>query len=74
MFGVSRARVTQHLNLLKLPSAIVDALAECEDAGIVGYFTERPLRPLTAIADPGRVMAEFAAMVAEAEGHRPAWT
>ena len=66
MFGVSRARVTRHLNLLKLPSVIVDALAECQDAGIVGYFTEGRLRPLTVMADPASVLAQFSAMLAEA--------
>jgi hypothetical protein len=41
--GVSRARVTEHLNLRKLPSGIVDYLADRTDPDVLRYFTERHL-------------------------------
>jgi hypothetical protein len=65
MFGVSRARVTQHLNLLKLPSRIVDYLADCTDPDILGYFTERRLRPMAMKADKADVLRWFSAAVSE---------
>lgn len=51
MFGVSRARVTQYLNLLKLPSAISVHLAESSDPKIIGYFTESRLRLFRLVHD-----------------------
>ena len=65
MFGVSRGRVTQHLNLLKLPSRIVDYLADCTDPVVLGYFTERRLRPMTMKADKAEVLRWFSAAVSE---------
>lgn len=63
MFDVSRARVTQHLNLLKLPSRIVDYLADRTDPDVLSYFTERRLRPLTMEADKAEVLRWFSAAV-----------
>jgi len=65
MFGVSRARVTQYLNLLKLPLAIVDYLADCTVPGVLNYFTERRLRPLTTRANKAEVLRWFSAELAE---------
>jgi hypothetical protein len=65
MFGVSRARVTQHLNLLKLPSGIVNYLADCTDPDVLGYFTERHLRPMTMTADKAEILRWFSAELAE---------
>ena len=65
MFGVSRARVTQHLNLLKLPSAIVNYLAYCTDPVVLDYFTERRLRPMTLTPDKTNVLHWFSAMLSE---------
>lgn len=48
IFGVSRARITQYLNLLKLPHSIIHFLDENrENLRIRKYLTERKLRPLT---------------------------
>ena len=48
IFGVSRARVTQYLNLLKLPKRIIKFLDNNrENIKVKKYFTERRLRPLT---------------------------
>ena len=66
MFGVSRARVTQYLNLLKLPSAITGYLAESNDANIISYFTERRLRQLTSLQDDGQAVQRFREMLQEA--------
>jgi hypothetical protein len=65
MFDVSRARVTQHLNLLKLPSRIVAYLADCTDLNVLSYFTERRLRPMTTKADKAEVLRWFSAAVSE---------
>ena len=52
IFGVSRARVTQYLNLLKLPKWIIKFLDNNrENCEVIEYFTERRLRPLTLIDD-----------------------
>ena len=69
VFGVSRARVTQHLNLLKLPSRIVDYLADCTDPDILSHFTERRLRPMTMTADKAELLGWFSAELAEIRGH-----
>ena len=65
MFGVSRARVTQHLNLLKLPPAIVNYLADCANPDVTSYFTERRLRPMTLSPDKTGVLNWFSAMMSE---------
>jgi len=52
MFGISRARVAQYLNLLKLPNKIIKFLDNNrENSEVRKYFTERRLRPLTLIDD-----------------------
>ena len=52
IFGVSRPRVTQYLNLLKLPKVVRDYLLEHDDEPvIISYFTERRLRPLTYLSE-----------------------
>ena len=66
--GMSRARVTQLLNLLKLPSSIVDYLANCADPAIISYFTERRLRPMTMAADKAEVLRWFSALLGEVMG------
>ena len=48
IFGVSKARVTQYLNLLKLPKRIIKFLDNNrENIKVRKFFTERRLRPLT---------------------------
>ena len=45
--GVSRAKITQILNLLKLPAKIRDFIADLDDTDErLRVFTERRLRPL----------------------------
>ena len=65
MFSISRARVTQYLNLLKLPPVIVGFLETNEDPAILGYFTERRLRPLTRLADDQETWDQFEEMLAK---------
>ena len=65
IFGISRARVTQCLNLLKLPPVIVGFLEANDDTAILHYFTERRLRPLTRLADDQEKWDQFEDMLAE---------
>ena len=59
-FKVSRARITQLLNILNLPPQIVSFLEEKKDnEKIQRFFTERRLRPLTWIEDPEIIIKEF---------------
>ena len=65
-FGVSRARVTQYLNVLKLPTQITSYLAESKDANIISYFTERRIRRLTSLQDDAQAVQAFREMLQEA--------
>ena len=48
IFGVSRARITQYQNLLKLPKVIIQFLEDIRgNFEVASYITERKLRPLT---------------------------
>jgi len=51
MFGVSRARVTQYLNILNLLTPITSHLAESNESDGVSYFSEPRLRQLTSLGD-----------------------
>jgi hypothetical protein len=62
MFEVSRARVSQYLNLLKLPRAIVGFLEANEDPTILRYFSERRLRSLTQLNNDNDKWNEFMSM------------
>jgi hypothetical protein len=64
--GLSRARITQIINLLKLPRPIIEFLADCRDPAILDHFTERRLRPLTRLANDKQKLDEFGRMLAEA--------
>ena len=66
MFGVSRARVTQQLNLLKLPRAVIDFLADCDHLSVLRHFTERRLRNLISTGDPRSALRMFRGMLQEA--------
>ncbi len=60
IFGVSRARITQYLNLLKLPQSIIHILDENqENPQKRKYLTERKLRPLTWIDNEEQSMKRF---------------
>jgi hypothetical protein len=69
IIGVSRERVYQLTSLVtKLPPQIKDFLAGTEDPTLLRFFTERRLRPLTLISDGESQMAQFAELLAEAQG------
>jgi len=56
--GISRARVTQTLNILRLDPKIQNVLLDLpEEQSQV--FTERRLRPITQILDPKRQLQAF---------------
>lgn len=66
IFGVSRARVVQYLNLLKLPNPIIDYMIKnCEDKTVCQFFTERRLRPLTQIEDKMKCLEKFNTLLNE---------
>ena len=59
-FRVSRARVCQLLALLALPAELIASIdAACADPAGRRYFTEKRLRPLAALHDPGLVKQRF---------------
>jgi hypothetical protein len=67
-FGISRAMVAYHLALLtRLPADFVTWLRACDDPGILGVLTERRLRPVTRLTDPGRQQEVLATLRHEAE-------
>jgi len=60
IFGVSRARVTQYLNVLKLPQSIIQYLEETQNnLQIRKHLTERRLRPLTCINNEEQCIDRF---------------
>ena len=64
IFGVSRARVTQYLNLQKLPKLILHYLDHNQDnLQIRKFLTERRLRPLTWIDDEEECKKKFYEMI-----------
>jgi hypothetical protein len=63
--GVSRARVTQITNLLRLDSEVQEKLLKLEDQGAIRFFSERRLRPLIQIEDPKRQVREFEKMLVQ---------
>ena len=48
--GLTRARITQLLNLLKLPPDIVQELNAAQEPARIAFYTERRLRPLINLA------------------------
>jgi hypothetical protein len=63
--GVSRVRITQVMNLLRLAPEVQERLLGLEDQKAVRFFSEHRLRPLTQIEDPMRQTREFQKMLAE---------
>jgi hypothetical protein len=53
--GISRARVTQIMNLLRLSSGVLRTVTELGDPLPPGIITERWLRPLVGQPDDGQV-------------------
>ena len=60
--GITRARVSQVMSLLKLAPEIQKELLNLQDQKAIRYFSERRLRPLLAIKDPARQIREFKKM------------
>jgi len=60
ILGVSRARVTQLLNILKLPSPVINFIEKNKsNIEINSILTERKLRPLTIINDIEKCIEKF---------------
>jgi len=57
--GLTRARVTQLFNLLKLPPAIVAELSAAKDPAQIVFYTERRLRPVTKLASTREQLIAF---------------
>ena len=64
--GVSKARVTQVLGLLKLAPEVQNALLALRDQKPLRFFSERRLRPLTRISHPKKQVRAFRRMIAAA--------
>jgi hypothetical protein len=62
-FGITRARVSQIMGLLKLPEEIQKTLLGFEDQRAIRYFSERRLRPLLKITEPAKQVEEFSRMM-----------
>jgi hypothetical protein len=60
--GLSRVRMTQIMNLLKLNPEIIQEIHSFEPAAF-NFLTERRLRPLTYIKNKNRQMAIFRKML-----------
>ena len=66
ILGVSRQRVYQLVSLVtKIPTPIMDYLVSNEDPAIDRFFTERRLRPLTALPDDEAKYSLFVSMLGE---------
>ena len=71
IFGVSRARITQYLNLLDLPKSIIRYLEEHQNnLEIRKLLTERRLRPLTWIDNKEECIRRFESIISRAS-HNP---
>ncbi len=58
--GISKARLTQMMNLLKLAPEIREYLKDLNDPSPLNYFNEKRLRPIASIKDKQRQLAKFA--------------
>ena len=63
--GVSRVRITQVMNLLKLAPEVQEQLLRLEDEKAVRFFSERRLRPLIRFEDQKRQVHEFQKMLGQ---------
>lgn len=60
--GMTRARVSQIMSMLRLPPAILETLL-LADTDHLPRLTERQLRPIVAASDPDRQLALFDAVI-----------
>ena len=58
--GISKARLTQIMNLLKLAPEIREYLKDLNDPSPLYYFNEKRLRPIASIEDKQKQLAKFA--------------
>jgi len=63
--GMTRARVSQIMNLLRLPTALMETLLT--DSGRLPRLTERQLRPVVAVSEPHKQRALFNELLATLE-------
>ncbi|GMV94855.1 MAG: hypothetical protein AMXMBFR82_46330 [Candidatus Hydrogenedentota bacterium] len=63
--GLTRARVTQILNLLKLPPAVITELGDANEPAEIAFFTERRLRSMTTLTSAQEQLEAFQAMKKE---------
>ena len=57
---ISKARLTQIMNLLKLAPEIRAYLKDLNDPSPINYFNEKRLRPIASIKDKQKQLTEFA--------------
>ncbi|MCZ2846049.1 MAG: hypothetical protein O2U61_06110 [Candidatus Bathyarchaeota archaeon] len=57
--GITRARVSQIMALLKLAPAIQRELLALQDQRAIRFFSEHRLRPLLNIKEPSKQVQEF---------------
>jgi hypothetical protein len=61
--GITRARVSQIMGLLKLPEEIQKVLLGLTDQQAIRFFSERRLRRLLVIQEPAKQVREFNRML-----------
>jgi hypothetical protein len=65
--GVSRVRITQVMNLLRLTPDVQAQLLRIEDPKAIRFFSEHRLRPLVQIEDSKWQVREFQKMLAQVQ-------
>ena len=65
--GVTRARVSQVMSLLKLAPEIQKTLLDFGDQKMIKFFSEWRLRPLLAINNPNQQVKDFKKMINEVQ-------
>ena len=65
--GITRARVSQVMSLLKLAPEIQNTLLGFTDQKMIKFFSEYRLRPLLPIMDPSKQINEFKKMMNEVQ-------
>jgi hypothetical protein len=63
---ISKARLTQILNLLKLAAEIQDYLKNLNDPSLLNFFNEKRLRPIASIKDKQAQLEKFQELKGEA--------
>jgi hypothetical protein len=61
--GISRIRLFQVLNLLKLPDAVLESIASHDSPECKTVLTERRLRPLTQLDTEAEQLARFSELL-----------